>query len=278
MTETPPPAGPALPAHAPDYASAHAPAHAPAHAADHAAGPEAGSTAGPTAGTRRQARIDRWSRPLTGSQDRIAAWADMLLADHGLLRLAWPNRHRIAADVWRSGQPSPGQLRAFARASGRTVVSLRAGRGFGSLPLEIAACRAAGLGFHRLAIRTHALPSADQLRAAARLFRTLERPVLLHCKSGADRAGFAAALFLILAEGRPVAEARRQLALRYGHRSWGRAGVFDAFFDAYERDTATVPMTLLDWAETRYDPAAIAAAFRPRPLAAALARRLWRRS
>ena len=111
------------------------------------------------------------------------------------------------------------------------------------------------------------LPGRDEIRAAARLFQSVERPLLLHCQSGADRAGFASALYLMLVEGRPVAEARRQLALRYGHLRLARSGVLDAFFDAYARDTATSPMALIEWVETRYDPGAVAAGFSATKLA-----------
>lgn len=220
----------------------------------------------PAAERRRRARIERWSRPLATRGDRLRAWIDMLLADNGIVRLAYPNLHRVADGVWRSGQPTPGRLRAFARRGGRAVVSLRAGRGFGSLPLELEACRDAGLSFHNLPLRARTLPSRDDIRAAVRLFEAVERPVLLHCQSGADRAGFAAALYLMLAENRPVAEACRQLALGYGHLRLGRAGVLDAFFDAYARDTATGPMPLAEWVETCYDPERIAAGFGATPL------------
>lgn len=185
----------------------------------------------------------------------------MLFVDHGIIRLAYLNLHQIADGVWRAGQPSPGQLRAFARRGGRSVVSLRAGRGFGSLPLELETCRDTGLTFHNLIIRSRTLPSRDELHAVARFFKTMQRPVMLHCKSGADRSGFASALYLMLAEDRPPAEARKQLSLRYGHNRHSKTGVLDAFFDAYERDTATGPMPLLEWAETLYDPEIITARF-----------------
>jgi len=190
----------------------------------------------------------------------------MLLADHGLLRLVHLNLHQIADDAWRAGQPTPSQIRAFARRGGRSVVSLRAGRAFGSLPLELEACQTAGLTWHNLVIRSRGLPGREEFRAIADFFRTVERPVLFHCKSGADRAGFAAALWLMLQEGRPVTEAKRQLALRYGHVRVSRTGVLDAFFDAFERDTRAAPMSLSDWVEARYDPACILAGFRATPL------------
>lgn len=201
----------------------------------------------------------------------------MLLNDHGVLRLIHLNLHQIAEGVWRAGQPTPGQIRAFARRGGRSVVSLRAGRTFGSLPLELEACQAAGLTWHNLVIRSRGLPSREEFGAIAKFFRAVELPVLFHCKSGADRAGFAAALWLMLQEDRPVTEAKRQLALRYGHVRLSRTGVLDAFFEAFERDTRTAPMPLSDWAATHYDPASILAGFRATQLGTLIGDLLLRR-
>lgn len=208
------------------------------------------------------AEIDRpGSEPATGVPSRVGrmrawcrAWCDVMLRDGGLVRLVLPNRHRVAADVWRSGQPGPGQLRAFARAGGRSVISLRAGRRIRARAHEEAACEALGLAFHTLPLRGHRLPSRDELRAAADLFRTVKRPVLLHCQSGADRAGLAAALWLLLAEDRPVAEARRQLSPRYGHNPMGRAGLLGALLDAYADEAARAPIRFAEWLEASYDP------------------------
>jgi protein tyrosine/serine phosphatase len=190
----------------------------------------------------------------------------MLFADTGLVRLVYQNLHQVADGVWRSGQPTPGQLRAFAKRGGRNVVSLRAGRSFGSLPLELDACRAAGLNYHNLVLRARTLPTRDALSATARLFAVIERPVLFHCMSGADRSGFASALYLMLVENRPLAEARRQLSIRFGHNRFGQAGVLDALFDAYQHETELRPMPLMDWITHHYDPDQIAAAFAAIPL------------
>ena len=129
----------------------------------------------------RRARLDRWRRPLVTRWDRFSALINMMIFDHGIMRSIHLNLHQIADGVWRAGQPTPGQIRAFARRGGRTVVSLRAGRSFGSLPLELEACREAGLNFYNLIIRSRSLPSREEVRAAARLFETVERPVMFHC-------------------------------------------------------------------------------------------------
>lgn len=209
---------------------------------------------------------------------RLGTWFDIMVRDGGLIRLVVPNRHRVAEGVWRSGQPGPRQLRAFARAGGRTVISLRAGRDIPALARETAACRALGLRFHSLPLRGHRLPTADELRQTALLFRTVERPVLLHCQSGADRAGLAAAFWLLLVEGQDVRNARRQLSPVYGHNPLGRAGLLDALLDAYAVDLARIAIPFAEWIETVYDPEKIMATWRATSLPRCLMQRLLRHS
>jgi len=210
----------------------------------------------------RQRQLDRWRQPLRTRRDRLRAWINAFLVDHAFFRLIYLNLHPVGRRAWRSAQPLPHQVRAFARRGGRSIVSLRGGQSFGSLPLEREACEAAGLAFHTFVLRSRSLPTAQEIEAAARLFETLDYPVLFHCKSGADRAGFMAALYLIIAEGATVAVARRQLAPGFGHIRQSKTGVLDAFFDSYEAETGgAVP--LLDWVATDYDPAQIKAEFRP---------------
>ncbi|WP_339950633.1 tyrosine-protein phosphatase, partial [uncultured Albimonas sp.] len=101
------------------------------------------------------------------------------------------------------------------------------------------------------------------------LIRDTPTPVLFHCKSGADRAGLMAALWMVLREGRSAAEASGQLSLRYGHLSRGPTGVLDRFFaEATAAEARGVPFR--QWIETEYDREAIETAHR------VAARRSWR--
>lgn len=186
----------------------------------------------------------------------------MIFVDHAFFRMAYLNLHRLSPNAWRSAQPLPYQLRTLARRGLRTVVTLRGGKSFGSLPLEIEACQAEGLNFETFAMRSRALPTREQIEKAAALFGRLEYPVLFHCKSGADRAGIMSALFLALHEGVPVAEAREQLSLKFGHLRLGKTGILDSFFDAYQSDQPDGEMPLLEWVRTRYDADALTAAFK----------------
>jgi protein tyrosine phosphatase (PTP) superfamily phosphohydrolase (DUF442 family) len=208
---------------------------------------------------RLQSRAERWDRLGLGLMDRAAAWLDMVAMDHGVLRAIYLNRHRIDVEAFRSAQPLPFQIHRMARLGVRTVVSLRGGRAFGSWPLERRACEAAGISLVQFPVQARQLPSRATLLALPQLFESIAYPALFHCKSGSDRTGLIAALYL-LHRGRPLAEARRQLDLRFGHLTFTRAGILGALFDAYEREADG--RSFLDWVRNGYDPQAIQRQFR----------------
>ncbi|GJD97176.1 hypothetical protein OCOJLMKI_4404 [Methylobacterium iners] len=213
---------------------------------------------------RRMARIARFERPIQGPASRLMAWANMLLVDHGVFRLAYLNRHEIGrGGMWRSAQPTPHQLAWFRRQGVRTVISLRGGREHGSWPLQREACERQGLHLVEFVLRSREAPSRETILAAKDFFASVQYPAVMHCKSGADRAGLAAALYLILHEGRPVAEAMGQLSPRYGHFRFAKTGILDAFFERYRREGEAKGLDFLTWVETAYDPEALQREFRP---------------
>ncbi len=210
------------------------------------------------------ARIERWDRPIADARGRLAAWASMLLVDHGVFRLAYLNRHQVSTKLWRSAQPAPHQLAWFAKAGVRTIVNLRGGREHGSWQLQRDACNRHGLEIVEFVVRSRAAPERETILSAKAFFDSLRYPALLHCKSGADRAGFVAALYLILHEGQTVAEALRQLSPRFGHFRFAKTGILDAFFERYRSEGETQGIPFLDWVEKHYDPQALERDFRPR--------------
>jgi protein tyrosine/serine phosphatase len=110
-------------------------------------------------------------------------------------------------------------------------------------------------------IYARSLVSAERFLELLDIFDRIERPFVMHCKSGADRAGLASALWLLHVEGRPVGEAQRQLSFRYVHLKSTKTGVLDLLLRTYADDIAVTPMPIREWFQTRYDPAAIQAAF-----------------
>ena len=209
------------------------------------------------------ARIARWDQPIEGGLRRAHAWANMLLVDHGIVRVLYANRARIAPEIWRSSQPTPGHIARFGAQGGRTVVNLRGGREHGSWPLEKEACDRHGIKLVDFVLRSREAPDRDTILGAKRFFEALEYPILVHCKSGADRAGLFCALYLLVHHSRNVAEAQRQLSLRFGHFRFAKTGILDAFLDAYAREGEAKGLGFLEWVERVYDPDELARSFKP---------------
>lgn len=201
-------------------------------------------------------------------------WFEHVFVDHAVFRYLYLNRHLVAPGVERAAQPSPRHIRAAARRGVKTIVNLRGARPCASYLMEQEACARYGIALVDFMMTSRAPPRRQDIVRFDRIMAEAERPVLLHCKSGADRAGLASALHLILNEDRPVEEALGQLSWRYGHFGSARTGVLDAFLRAYQADNAASPVDFRTWAAERYDPQAVAAGFRSRRLASLLADRL----
>ena len=195
-------------------------------------------------------RTPPWLRRLLGP---AALYADMLLIDHGIFRLIYINRHRLSHEAWRSAQPAPHNIRALKRRGLRTIVNLRGEGLCGSYWLEQAACERKGIRLVNFQLRSRAAPTRDEIRAARDLLERIEYPVLLHCKSGADRVGLMSAFYRLFREGVPPAQAKRELSLRYGHIRQADTGILDRFFEKYLEDNERQPMPFMQWVETVYD-------------------------
>jgi protein tyrosine/serine phosphatase len=226
---------------------------------------------------RRMARIARWNRPIGGTLDRAGAWANMIFNDHGIFRLVYLNSHKVSDELWRSAQPTPWDIGGFALKGVKTIINLRGGREHGGWPLAREACTQYGIAYVDFILRSRGAPDREQLLAAPVFFETIQWPALVHCKSGADRAGFFAALYLLIRQNRTVAEAQAQLSMRYGHFRFAKTGILDAFFDMYASEGAAHGQSFLDWVANNYDPQKLEAEFKPSFWSSLVADRIIRR-
>lgn len=206
-------------------------------------------------------RMPRW---LSRSFGSTVHHLDLWLIDYGVLREIYPNQHRVTDNLWRSAQPAPRHLRRLAERGVRTIVNLRGAEAHGAYWLEQAACAQLGLKLVDVKLKSRAAPKLAELARMREAIAMIDGPTLIHCKSGSDRTGLFCGLYLILREGVPVEEARRQLALRYGHIRSSKTGVLDHFFDQYLEDAARTPMPFIQWLDTVYDPQVLTANFRAR--------------
>ncbi len=178
---------------------------------------------------------------------RLYARLRFLWDDHAWLRLGFQNAHWVSPELVRTNQPWPFQLKAWRDKGVKTVLSLRGEPHKVHRVLEADACERLGLTLVDLDLRSREAPTPQQALEAKRVFETIDYPCLMHCKSGADRAGMGAVLYLHFRQALPIEEARAQLSLRYGHIRHGLTGVLDHVLELYLADAAVTGVGFLEW-------------------------------
>lgn len=221
--------------------------------------------------------MNEWMPERWKGRSRLALWHSMLFKDHCLVRWVLPNAHRVTDELWRCGQPLPFNFAGWRRRGIRTVINLRGAVKFASWVLAREAAERQGLVFVNYGLRSRDLPTRDELLGLLDLLDSAAYPVLLHCKSGSDRTGLVAGIYLIHRLGRSPAEAQRQLTLRYLHMRNGKAGVLRLVLTSYARAVAERPIAFRAWVETAYDPAPLAASWGEWTWRSAVMERLLRR-
>jgi protein tyrosine phosphatase (PTP) superfamily phosphohydrolase (DUF442 family) len=194
---------------------------------------------------------------LTTPQGQRRAWWNMQLADHGCVRSLYNNFFDLGGGMFRCSQPSPAQIRAYhARYGIRTIINLRGANPYGGYWLEKAVCEELGIELVNYRLYSRDMPSVDEVLGAKELFERMAYPALMHCKSGADRAGLGALLFRHFRQQKPVC-GLTDLNWKYGHFTLARTGILDYFIAAYCKAHAQTGIPFMDWLTQEYDQKAL---------------------
>lgn len=177
--------------------------------------------------------------------------------DHEFLRYPWTNFDQIAPGVFRSNHPTRSRFRAYAEQGIRAILTLRGGETQPHFLLEKKACRDFGLAFYCVPMSARHAPSVAQLTDVFAVLDQIERPFLMHCKSGADRTGLISALYLLEYEKADLDQARRQLSFRYVHLRRTQTGILDFFLEAYAARHLETGIGIRDWIAQDYDEACL---------------------
>ena len=182
--------------------------------------------------------------------------------DHAWLRTFWTNFDKVADGVYRSNHPGTERLRKY-KAMGITHVLNLRGREGGYSPwlFEEEACRELGLELVVAKIYARKPASRAEILNLIHHLKTLPKPFVLHCKSGADRAGFASVLYKLIVEKSSIAEARKHLSPRYLHLKWTKTGICDHIIDLWEARHIETGIGIEEWFLTEYDPEAAKRSF-----------------
>ena len=209
---------------------------------------------------------------------RARAYWDFWWGDHAFLRLGFSNAHWIGPDMIRTNHPWPFQLAWWKKRGLKTVINLRGGPQSAHYQLEKDAVDRLGMAWVDAPMGSREVPSRERVLHAKEIFETIEYPALMHCKSGADRAGIMAVLYRHFHLGEPIRDAVRELGLRTLHVKQGKTGVLDYVFEVYLDDVEPRGISFIDWVMSdEYDPVAIKAEFQAGWWATLLTDKLLRR-
>lgn len=190
------------------------------------------------------------------SEVELRDFLDMFFVDHGFIRYMYLNMYEIVpGKMYRSAQPAPVHFPMLVEKGIKTIVNLRGQRDTcGSYILEEKACKEYGIKLVNFPISSRDMPSKARIHRAKKIFDHIHYPALVHCKSGADRAGLASVLFQLLHEKEPFDVAMKQLGLKYGHVKQSKTGMLDYFFSLYDEYNKKTPIDFMDWVDDVYDP------------------------
>jgi protein tyrosine/serine phosphatase len=195
---------------------------------------------------------------------RLKYEVHVFFIDHGMFRELYWNKAQIAPGVYRSNYPTPARIRRLKRQGINNILSLRGDFDGSFNASERDDCERYGVTLDFAAFGAREAPTADRILILLDKFPTINAPFLMHCKSGADRASLASAIYLIAIEGKSVAEARKMFSIRFIHFKWTKTGILDMFLGMYEECLEQGPIVFQDWVANEYDPEALTQRFAKR--------------
>ena len=201
---------------------------------------------------------------LTTKSGRFWANVHFQLMDHAFLRIFWNNFYKVSDGVYRANQPSPSHLKSYKKLGIRSVLSLR-GRAKQSYDLfEDHYCKLLGLNLVYEPISSSSAPKPERLVNIINVMRDIPKPFVVHCKSGADRAGLVSALYLIAEEKRSVEEAKKHLSFKYLHLDFTKTGILDYFFNVFSERLKFGNIDFLEWIKSEYNADILNSSFKNR--------------
>ena len=136
----------------------------------------------------------------------------MIVKDHGFLRFCYHNFHQVDEKLYRSNMPTPLRIKQYSKLGIKTIINLRGVRKDGGWLLENEACEKYNIKLIDFRARSRAAPEKDMIFKAEKLFKSIEYPALIHCKSGADRAGIMCTLYMLMHKKEHPNIAKNQLS------------------------------------------------------------------
>ena len=185
-----------------------------------------------------------FGRDISSSSGRFWAHIHFHLMDHAFLRVFWNNFHQVCDEVYRANQPSPAQQSYYL--------------------FEEDSCRKLGIELFSTPFSSSFAPQPEKLLEIITIMENIPKPFVLHCKSGADRAGLVSAIYLMVQKNISVEEAKKQLSLKYLHLDFTKTGILDYILDVFTERLKIGKINFLDWLKNEYNAEILNSSFKSR--------------
>ncbi len=205
-----------------------------------------------------------FGRDISSPSGRFWAHVHFHLMDHAFLRVFWNNFHQVCDEVYRANQPSPKHLRSYKEKGIKAILNLRGFKQQSYALFEQDTCKKLGLELISLPLSSSSAPTTQKLLDLVNILETIPKPVVLHCKSGADRAGLVSALYLMIRQGLSVTEVKKQLSFKYLHLDFTKTGILDYIFDVFSERLKIESIDFLDWIKREYNAEILNSSFKSR--------------
>ena len=158
----------------------------------------------------------------------------IITEEHNFVNLLWFNFHKVDEGVYRSAQLTPWKLKKIIKKYNiKTIINLRGTKKNYMYEKEKEICEKFGVKYIPFQIASRNLPKPEEIEELINIFKNEQKPMLFHCKAGADRTGFVATLYHIV-NGKSKKEAiKKELKLRYGFLALSKAGRIKKLFEEY---------------------------------------------
>lgn len=178
----------------------------------------------------------------------------LLIASSAMILAAYSyftpyNRGDVSHNVIRARQPTISSLEKLLYNDNiRSILNLR-GENTGKewYDNEFRFVQENNLDLLSVGLSTSSFPPKEKLIRILDYFENTEYPLLIHCRAGADRTGFASALYRHVMLDEPIEEAKKSLSMRHGHLLYQ---TLDFLIDQYQKEDGK---DFRRWIENDYD-------------------------
>ncbi len=187
---------------------------------------------------------------------KLRSAINLFIIDHGWIRAIINNNfYSINEGVYRSGQPSPKLFEQYIiKHNIKSIINLRYSDTSDQdiYLMQKNLCHKHNINMINIPISARRLPEKNKLKLILDTIKKIQKPFLVHCKTGADRTGFFMALYTFY-NTNDIELAKKQLSLKYLHIRYSSTGILDYFFNLI-KNLELNNTELEDWIEKKYDP------------------------